>query len=192
LLSAVVTYLVGPGGEEVGSTIVVDTEKIVDNKPANISVDLSGAVVSPGVYKLPSNSRIIDLIDVGGGVLTDSSANWVAKNLNLSEQLHDSQKVYIPFDWDIKKQDADVTLQALTLNTEKKTTANNTSDINDGKINVNTATREELESLPRVGEVTAGKIIENRTYTDISELRDKTGLSANLIEEISELITFGS
>lgn len=67
-----------------------------------IQVDLAGAVKSPGVYTLKINSRLGDLLALGGGFVSETSALWVSKNLNLSQNVSDGQKVYIPFDWDIE------------------------------------------------------------------------------------------
>ena len=68
----------------------------------DIKVDLAGAVKSPGVYTLKVNSRLGDLLALGGGFISETSALWVSKNLNLSQSVSDGQKVYIPFDWDIE------------------------------------------------------------------------------------------
>ena len=76
----------------------------VDESDENkeIKVDLAGAVKSPGVYTLKVNSRLGDLLALGGGFVSETSALWVSKNLNLSQSVSDGQKVYIPFDWDIE------------------------------------------------------------------------------------------
>ena len=76
----------------------------VDESDENkeIKVDLAGAVKSPGVYTLKVNSRLGDLLALGGGFISETSALWVSKNLNLSQSVSDGQKVYIPFDWDIE------------------------------------------------------------------------------------------
>lgn len=69
-------------------------EKNVNDK---ITVDISGAVVTPGVYKLNFGSRIDDLIIVSGGLAENADKNWIDKNLNRAAKLVDGQKVYIPF-----------------------------------------------------------------------------------------------
>jgi len=65
-----------------------------------IYVDLSGAVSKPGVYKLPPFSRVGDLISEGGGFKKNASVLWISRNLNLSKFLTDSQKVYVPYEWE--------------------------------------------------------------------------------------------
>ena len=80
-----------------------------------IKVDLAGAVKSPGVYVLKANSRLGDLLALGGGFVSETSALWVSKNLNLSQSVSDGQKVYIPFDWDIDSLAQGGGVKALTL-----------------------------------------------------------------------------
>lgn len=157
----------------------------------DIFADISGAVVSPGVYKLPSGSRINDLVRACGGVLDNVSIEWISKNLNLSDKLKDSQKLYIPFDWEVQEY---ITYKIAPLVAPQKigdtTTGNIPNDANDPLVNVNTSSQEELEGLPGIGEVTAGRIIENRPYSDMAELAEKASLSAGVVEKIQELVAF--
>ena len=66
-----------------------------------VTVDLGGAVKTPGVYTLDAGSRLTDLLALGGGFVNDASSLWVSKNLNLAQNLVDGEKVYIPFEWDL-------------------------------------------------------------------------------------------
>jgi competence protein ComEA len=77
-----------------------DSSLFGDVSTGDIYVDLSGAIQHPGIYKVAVGSRIGDAIKLGGGILNESSTIWVSKNLNLSEKLKDSQKIYIPFEWE--------------------------------------------------------------------------------------------
>ena len=92
--AAVQVSTAGTGTSQVSGTTDSDETK-------EIKVDLAGAVKSPGVYTLKVNSRLGDLLALGGGFVSETSALWVSKNLNLSQSVSDGQKVYIPFDWDI-------------------------------------------------------------------------------------------
>lgn len=73
---------------------------------------------------------------------------------------------------------------------DSTSTSNSGSASETSKINVNSATQKELEDLPRVGEVTAGKIIDNRPYANIEELQEKTGIYDSVVEQIKDLIIF--
>lgn len=96
--AAVQVSSLGTGNSQVSGTANLDGT----DGTKEIKVDLAGAVKSPGVYTLKVNSRLGDLLALGGGFVSETSALWVSKNLNLSQVVIDGQKVYIPFDWDIE------------------------------------------------------------------------------------------
>jgi competence protein ComEA len=185
-------------GDEV---VVVDSQK--SDALGDIVVDVSGAVANPGVYTLPSGSRLVDLMDVSGGVSSDASGQWVSQSLNLSQKLEDSQKVYVPFEWDVDMLEegarvaaliaegtlnATVAVSGISVATTEAYEEDTTSG--EGKINVNTASQEELETLSGVGPVTAEKIINNRSYSNLVDLQDKAGLSDGLLDKIKDSIEF--
>jgi competence protein ComEA len=169
----------------------------------NIKVDLSGAVVHPGVYTLPSDARVADLIKEGGGFDDVASEIWVAKNINLAAKLSDSQKIYVPFDWDINNTvglaaDADMTYEDAISYLDKQVSKvsdnadikGTTADDSSSLVNINTGTSSELDTLPGVGQVYAQKIISNRPYKDASELNTKSGIPMSTIEKFISLIKF--
>lgn len=190
-----------------------------DAVPKKIEVDLSGAVKNPGVYVLNSDSRLEDLITLGGGFVSDVSSLWVSKNLNLSQNIIDGEKVYIPFEWDIDGLDAGGGVKALSLGITsgskqsslvlgelrkvgvgKSAEASSSSSDSEsgeggsssagGKVNVNAATSSELDALPGVGPAYAGRIIENRPYASFEEFKENSSLSATLAESLKDLIGF--
>lgn len=61
-----------------------------------IIIDVSGAVVKPGVYHLNFDSRVQDALVAAGGLAGSADRNWVEKNLNLAVKLRDGGKIYIP------------------------------------------------------------------------------------------------
>jgi competence protein ComEA len=179
---------------------VGDTDQV---ESSEVVADLSGAVTKPGVYTLPAGSRISDLLQVGEGFLSEASATWVARNLNLSLLLEDSQKVYIPFEWDLVEELV-YEVQPLILQEEilgdskeayedAKVTASSTSTpvaSSADLVNVNSATLEELDSLPGIGPKYAQKIIDSRPYQDESELIETSGIPESTITKIQQLITY--
>ena len=90
-----------------------------------ITVDLSGAVIRPGVYELEKSSRINDLLIKAGGLSAEADRDWVARNLNLADNLSDGQKFYLSFQGEESGED---------------------------KINIDQASLSQLESLPGIGE----------------------------------------
>lgn len=146
------------------------------NQPSLIKVDVSGGVVNPEVYELPIGSRIEDAIKAAGGLNEDSDVEYVSKYLNLSQKLSDGQKLYIPFKGE--KVPPTVVLgtssdQSLSLNQ---------------LVGINSASQQDLESLPSVGPVTAKKIISGRPYGDLSELTSKKIISQSVFNKINDQI----
>lgn len=63
-----------------------------------ISVDVSGAVLNPGVYKLEMGLRIEDAVKSAGGFSQDANLEYISKSLNMAQKLSDGSKVYVPFE----------------------------------------------------------------------------------------------
>jgi|WetSurMetagenome_2_1015567.scaffolds.fasta_scaffold502323_2 competence protein ComEA len=136
-----------------------------------ITIDVSGAVMSPGVYKLTDGSRVDDALIKAGGMSADADRELVAKQINLAAKLVDGSKVYIP------------KIGESTTGTTS-TTGYNTS----GLININSASASDLDTLPGIGQVTAQKIIDNRPYQAIEELLNKKVVTKSVFEKIKEKI----
>lgn len=120
-----------------------------------IGVYISGEVKNTGVYYLKKDSRITDLINICGGLTEEADVS----KINPAQKLNDSDKIIIP-----KKEE--------NLNTESIEDTNE-SDINvQEKININTATKDELTSLNGIGETTANKIINYRNKNKFKEIED--------------------
>ena len=166
--------------------INVDEEN--SEKIATIKVHVSGAVKNEGDYELEEDARIADAIEKAGGV-TDI-ANM--KNVNLASKLEDGMKIYIP------KQGEDVLENNLEENSNNNETTLGGSETNSnvgnekGKININKATKEELDTLPGIGESTAQKIIKYReehgSFKNIEELKEVKGIGDAKYEEIKDLV----
>ncbi|HCS78814.1 TPA: competence protein CelA [Patescibacteria group bacterium] len=138
----------------------------------SVTVDISGAVEKPGLYTLPSDSRVQDALDKAGGLSSQADQEWVGRQLNLAQKLTDGSKLYIPKKNEIRSTKAETPQVAGTV-----VTATGTS------VNINTASEKELESLPGIGEVTAAKIISNRPYQSVDELLSKKILNKTTFEK---------
>ena len=145
------------------------------NTTAEILVDVEGAVIKPGVYRLPATARIKDALIAASGMSLDADREWVAKGVNLAQKLTDGAKVYIPD----KTQNSKFKVQNYP--------GNDTDSSN--QININNASLSELDSLPGVGAVTAQKIIDSRPYSDVSELLSKKIVGNSVFEKIKEKVT---
>ena len=132
----------------------------------DIYVYVCGAVAREGVYKLPAGSRIYEAIEMAGGFREDAASAEV----NQAEVLQDEDRIYIP-------------TFSETISEEEE---------NDGKINLNKATKAELMTLPGVGEAKAESIIqyrnENGGFKSIEEIMQISGIKEGLFEKIKDLI----
>lgn len=137
----------------------------------NLTVDVSGEVVNPGVYKFESGARVEEAIKKAGGFTSQADSAWIAKELNLAAKISDGQKIYI--------QKTGETTTTSTLGSTSSST----------KINLNFASTKELDSLPGVGAVTIEKIISNRPYSSVEELLSKKVVGKATYEKIKDLVS---
>ncbi|MBN1666708.1 MAG: ComEA family DNA-binding protein [Anaerolineales bacterium] len=151
--------------------------------PAPLMIHVSGAVNQPGVYALAAGSRVVEAIDKAGGFRPDADQNA----LNLAGQLQDGERLFVPIKPTVQPT-ASITnlLPASGPTLPPATTAA-------GLININTASQEQLESLPGIGPVTAQKIItyrqENGPFTSIDAIQLVSGIGPVTFEKIQALIT---
>jgi len=139
-------------------------------------IEVSGAVETPGVYKLSTNARVEDALIAAGGISADADRNWMEKTLNRAAKITDGQKIYIPR---INEQTGGASANNATG--YQSTSSVGGSDFAN-TVNVNTASQKELESLWGIGPVTAQNIIEQRPYSTIEELLNKKILKTNVYE----------
>lgn len=141
--------------------------------PQPIKVHVTGAVKNAGVYELPPGSILKDALTAAGGT-TDSAA---MDKMNLAAKLNDGQQVVVG--------DAVTAAQPSTSSQPPIT--------NNQLININTATLEQLQTLPKVGAVTAQRIIEYRTkngaFTRIEDLQKVSGIGDATYATLAPLIT---
>lgn len=163
----------------------------IKEENTKIVVHVSGAVKSEGIVELDKNSRVADAIEAAGGV----SQNAYMKDINLASILEDGMKVYIPTNEEVEKQKensnyiSNANTDIISKNSqENKTGATKTNS----KVNINTATKEELDTLPGIGESTANKIInyrkENGNFKSIDEIKEVSGIGDSKFEQIKDLI----
>lgn len=160
------------------SVLVVETE---EKEVGQVVVDVSGAVVNPGVYKINGNSRLGEVIEEAGGLKEGANTVWISKTLNLAQPVKDGMKIYIPFDTEAETNaDDQQGAQSVVV----------LDDSNGSKlININVASQSELESLWGIGESRAKTIIDSRPYENIEQIIDKAGVPLSVFEKISEQIS---
>jgi competence protein ComEA len=170
--AAVVT---GPGGMLASDAPELGAGELV--------VDVAGAVVAPGVYHLAPGSRIGDAIQAAGGFSARVDAGRVAAELNLAAALTDGQQVRVP-----SRDDDPVAAGRGGTGTGEPGGGTGS------QIDLNSATQAELEALPGIGPVTAGKIIASRTespFRTVDELRERGLVGEKTFDAIRALVTVG-
>jgi competence protein ComEA len=171
--------------ESISTPAVVFTNEASDSAEIKMKVDIEGSVIKPGVYDVAENTRIQEIIDSAGGLSKDADFVWVEKYLNKAAKVTDGGKIYIPSRSESEGK-FQISNSKLQINTNDQTKL---LGVSEGAININTASKTELDSLPGVGEVILGKIISNRPYNNIEELKAKKAVGSALYEKIKNLIT---
>lgn len=147
----------------------------VDTCP--VLVDISGAVVNPGVYCFEKGASVIDAVKKAKGFTSDAGYKYISMKINLATVMLDNTKIYVPFEADYN-----CSLLAFSLPKEVVDIAIPDTEPQEGEqepsncISINNATQQELETLDGVGPSTALKIIAGRPYALIEDLLDVSGI----------------
>ena len=141
-----------------------------------ITVDVKGAVKSPGIYDLPVGSRVNDAVQKAGGLTEQADS----KSLNLAQKVSDEALVYVP----TKGEEA----------TNQQTNSGVPSSTSkDKKVNLNKASLEELKQVKGLGGKRAQDIIDHREsngkFKSVDELKKVSGIGAKTIEKLKDYVT---
>jgi competence protein ComEA len=166
-------------------------------------IHVSGAVNQPGVYRLPRNSRVQDAIQVAGNVSSDADIQVI----NLAAFLQDGQLLYIPALPPTPSPGEPMPIVQPTTSASKasatpsrKTYPTPTGELTynpafANRININTATLEELDTLPGIGPALAQRIIDyrstNGSFASIEDIQKVDGIGPAKFEKIKDLIIVG-
>jgi competence protein ComEA len=158
-----IAYLVNERLDDPAPLKVNDAQSL----PTDIRVYIAGAVQNPGVYPVQEDDRWIDALEAAGGPTSDANLDAV----NLSQRVQDEDQIFVP----------------RLGNTE-------VAGVNQAPlINVNTATTEELESLPGIGAARASSILESRAsdgpFATVDDLLARNLIPESVFTDIAPLIT---
>ncbi len=152
---------------------------------ALILVDVRGAVNKPGVYSLAQGSRVQDALTLAGDVL----ANADTRNLNLARKLNDGEQLYVVAAGEATP--VPVATPSKASGTSAAPAA--TKGLVTGKINLNTATLAELDTLPGIGPSIAQRIIDYRTqngeFKKLDDLKQVRGIGDVLFNQMKDSLT---
>lgn len=157
-----------------------DTDKRIEEK---CYVHICGAVKKPGVYEVSKGARIFEAVDLAGGFTKDADKNVI----NQAASVEDGQQIYIPSKDEVIKEESGKASGRIPGTGQPGDNAGNS-----GKVNINTATKEELCSLPGIGQAKADSIIDYRTnhgrFQNIEELKQIDGIKDGVYNKIKDKI----
>ncbi len=215
LLILIIASILSTKTNSEGEVVIEKETKITkkENKTSKIKVDIKGEVVNAGVYDLKKGSRVIDLIEKAGGLTQNADTELI----NLSKKLDDENIVIIYSKQQVQtikensKQnnntslvcecpetnDACISEDNVIANTiekdNKSTSKDGETKTTQGKININTASKTELETLNGIGETRAQAIIDyrnkNGNFGVIEDIKNVQGIGTALYEKIKDNIT---
>jgi len=186
VIGGILLILVGVGGlfskkeESVEETTVVETTVLAEKTEASttqetvIFVDIKGAVKNPGVYQMKVGDRVKDALDAAGGLTAEADSQKV----NLAQRVEDQMVIVVP---KVGEEAEEIPVGGTSKEAPKE-----------GKVNINTATVEELKTLKGVGEKKAEAIIEyrkkNGSFKTKEDLMKVRGIGKKLFESFQERI----
>jgi len=168
-----------------------------EDKPEKVYVDIKGAINNPGVYEVDYGTRIIDVIKLAGDLNDQADTSL----LNLSKKVKDEMYIIVYTKQEIQDfKEKSISNKSILKEAEKNCVCpdddndaclNKSSESFEGKININTASKEELESLPGIGPSKADAIIEYRNsnvFQSIEDIKLVNGIGDSLYEKIKDNI----
>ena len=189
--------------EEEGESII-NEEK--NERPKTVYVDIKGAVNNPGVYEVEETKKVIDVVELAGGLTGQANTSMI----NLAKKVSNEMVIIIYTEDEVKKAMQENPIIKIVekecvcpeikndacLKQEDSTDNNIDKDIADNEhsiININEATKEELMTVSGIGESKADAIIsyreENGSFKNIEEIKNVSGIGEKLYEQIKNSIT---
>ena len=170
--------------EEVKENNIEQEQEKIENK---IKVHVAGYVEEEGMVELAEGARIADALEAAGGATLEADLSRV----NLAYVLQDGQKIYIPSILEVEEEEEEEEYitegSGGVILEEGEEEKNNEAE---GKVNINTATQTELETLNGIGPSTASKIIEyrkqNGNFQSIEEIQNVSGIGDSKYESIKD------
>ena len=177
--------------EDITLNTITEKQTTKKEKQEKLYVDVKGSVVNPGVYEFKYNDRVIDAIELAGGLTKNANTS----NINLSQKLTSEMVIYVYSNSEIKNNKDNLSCDTIceTNIIEVNNCISSTNSNSNSLININTATLIELTNLSGIGESKAKNIIEYRNangdFKSIEDLKNISGIGESLFEKIKDKIT---
>ncbi|MCH6229708.1 ComEA family DNA-binding protein [Microbacterium sp. CFH 31415] len=150
--------------------VVIDEGGSDAATPASQYVHVSGAVTAPGLYVLAAGARVVDAVAAAGGFAADADQSAV----NLARPVADGEQLHVP------------------AQGETPDAGGPAAPAGDGRVNLNTADVAALDTLPRIGEAMAKRIIDwreqNGRFTSVEDLLAVPGIGDKMLEALRDLV----
>ncbi|HFU3725048.1 TPA: helix-hairpin-helix domain-containing protein [Streptococcus suis] len=160
------------------SELVEETSTEVSEKPSQLVVDVKGAVAKPGLYTLAAGARVNDAVDAAGGLTSQADP----KSINLAQKLSDEAVVYVA------SKDENISVVASTTASSAMS-----QEGNESKVNLNTATEADLQTISGIGAKRAADIIAyreaNGDFKSVDDLNNVSGIGDKTMESIRPYVT---
>ena len=158
-----------------------DESSAKSSSAAEVYVDVDGAVVRPGVYRLKDGARVSQAIDSAGGLTAEADVT----GLNRASKITDGQKIYVPT---VGEQQATAAVGGAESGADATPSAGSSS----GLVNINTASAAELQTLSGIGPSMAQSIIDERTkngaFASVDDLMRVSGIGEKKLAKIKDCI----
>lgn len=155
------------------------SEEKMEPSQEKIMVDVKGAVRQAGVYELPVGSRVYDAVQKAGGMTDEANS----QSVNLAQKLEDESIVYVAKNGE----------EIAPVASASAGTTSGEQQSKDGKVNLNTATEAELQTISGIGQKRAQDIIAYREgkgkFQSVDELKNVSGIGQKMLEKLKEHVT---
>ena len=150
-----------------------------ENESVELFIDIGGAVHRPGVYKVADGTRLYEVIELAGGLRSDADTDSV----NQAAFVEDGVKVIIPVYMETDGENP--------LNTENGVIPQTNTSVS-GTVNINSADKDTLKSLPGIGDVMADRIIEYRSlnrFQTKEDIMNVKGIGSSIFDKLKDKIS---
>lgn len=159
--------------EQKNTESLIEESSIEEQSVVKICIHVCGQVKSPGVYYLNNGARIHDAVLAAGGFKDEADIQY----LNLAALINDGEQIYIP---------------SIDEVSSGKVASNTSSNFDDGLVNLNNASEDELKTLPGIGDIKAKAIISYResvgSFSNIEDIKNVAGIKDSSYEKIKDYI----